>query len=99
LVLIAASSEDKLHIATEGRAEKFAVLQNTKKLRISQFEVLIHGGMIVEEAWETVDEKVSMGRDQARNECTNALLKAMSKLALCYGIMHMVLWYSAENLH
>jgi len=91
LVLIAASLVDKLHIATEGRAEMFAVLQNAKKVGISHFELLNRGGMIKEEAREAVAEKVSMGRDQARKECTNVLLKAMRKLALCYGIMHMVL--------
>ena len=83
MVLSAASLEDKLHIATEGCAKKFAVLQNVKKVRISQFELLIHGGIIEEEAWEAVAKKISTGRDQARNECTNALLNAMSKLALC----------------
>ena len=97
--MIAASSEDRLHIATEDRAEKFAVLQNAKKVGITQFELLIRRGMIEEDAREAMAEKVSTGRDQARKECTNALLKVLSKLALCYGIMHVVLWYSAENLH
>ncbi|RPB25432.1 hypothetical protein L211DRAFT_848271 [Terfezia boudieri ATCC MYA-4762] len=78
IVLMAVSSEDKLHIATEGCAEKFAVLQDVKKVGIPQFELLIHGGIIEEEAREAVAQKVVKSRDQARKECTNALLKAIT---------------------
>ncbi|KAF8417172.1 hypothetical protein BGX38DRAFT_1280781 [Terfezia claveryi] len=79
IILMAASSEDKLHIATEGLAEKFAVLQDVKKVGIPQFELLIRGGMIEEEAREAVAQKAVKSRDQARKECTNALLKAINE--------------------
>ncbi|KAF8434420.1 hypothetical protein BGX38DRAFT_1145937 [Terfezia claveryi] len=79
IILIAASSEDKLHIATEGLAEKFALLQDVKKVGIPQFELLIRGGMIEEGAREAVAQKAVKSRDQARKECTNALLKAINE--------------------
>ncbi|KAF8425996.1 hypothetical protein EV426DRAFT_710462 [Tirmania nivea] len=77
MVLMAVSSEDKLHIATEGLVEKFAVLQDVKKVSIPQFELLIRSGMIEEEARDAVAQKVVKSRDQARKECTNTLLKAI----------------------
>ena len=78
-MVMAVGKEDTLHMTTEGRASQFASFQAAKKAGIQEFKSLTRGGFIETEMKQHVAPKASKPRDQARGNCTAAVLTAISE--------------------